>query len=230
MTDDEIKTKRLSDWKPETDIKLQKAFGKFVEESGELLEAIEAYQFSYDNASDLEARQNLEDELADCEAVTVMIESAATPVLDVMSNLEQVTISEDVKWHQDSNDIMLFLTKQLGRTLSIVGRCQIQGLAGKQPESNDWNREVLTKELVLLRVVIRYVVKSQSLNVDRIGQRKQAKIDSKLPWVMGTATDLLPDPSSCDHDWKYSGYDRAGSHKGEDAYVCKKCGKTRYDQ
>jgi len=34
----------------------------------------------------------------------------------------------------------------------------------------------------------------------------------------------------CEHDWHYNGTDRGGSHKGEDAYKCHKCGKREYRQ
>ena len=36
------------------------------------------------------------------------------------------------------------------------------------------------------------------------------------------------DAPECDHDWHYNGTDRGGSHKGEDAYKCHKCGKYEY--
>lgn len=29
----------------------------------------------------------------------------------------------------------------------------------------------------------------------------------------------------CDHQWEYAGTDRGGSNKGDDRYVCKKCGE-----
>lgn len=34
--------------------------------------------------------------------------------------------------------------------------------------------------------------------------------------------------AECKHDWHYQGTDRGGSHKGEDAYKCRKCGKREY--
>jgi len=33
---------------------------------------------------------------------------------------------------------------------------------------------------------------------------------------------------SCEHEWRYTGTDYHGSHKGEDAYYCHKCGETEY--
>ena len=32
----------------------------------------------------------------------------------------------------------------------------------------------------------------------------------------------------CEHDWQYNRTDYHGSHKGEDAEKCSKCGETRY--
>lgn len=34
--------------------------------------------------------------------------------------------------------------------------------------------------------------------------------------------------SECDHDWRFTGSDYHGSHKGEDHYRCTKCGKGEY--
>lgn len=37
------------------------------------------------------------------------------------------------------------------------------------------------------------------------------------------------EPVSCEHEWRYTGTDYHGSHKGEDSYDCKKCRAWKYE-
>jgi hypothetical protein len=196
MEDHEIKTKRLSDWKPETDIKLQKAFGKFVEESGELLVAAGLYTFSTNQGFTHE----LESEVADCLAFIDIIATASEGRLDgTIPDIQPFEVAAIIKQF-DSSSFNTELILKVGKALNIVGRCQIQGLNGNDPETSIPNRLILGFALHELQVVLNGIIVRCKLDPMRITSRKQAKIDSKLPWVMGTATDLLPDVQECRHD------------------------------
>lgn len=226
MLDHEIATKRLTDWKPETDIKLQKAFGKFVEEAGELLEA----SVDYVNLGNSKNTISFENEIADCQAFIEVMITASAGRLSL--NPEGYSPAVPIALSGESfvaKDLFPILALYVGKTISWIGRCQIQGLNGKDPESNITNTTLLENSLYDLRTNLEVLKRRCGLDVVRILLRKQAKIDSKLPWVMGTATDLLPDKSSCDHNWRYEGTDRGGSHKGEDVYTCIKCSARKYE-
>jgi hypothetical protein len=229
MHDDEIRTKPLSDWKPETDIKLQKAFGKFVEEIGELMESTELYLIRLES----EYITAFENELADCDAVIAMIEHASPKVELVFQSFDEMTPSHLVGLVNSRHTFVGLLTISAGKALNIVGRCQIQGLDKADPGTGVPNITKLIQALTNLRVTMAAIVHAGKLNRERIEKRKQAKIDTKLPWVMGTSKDLLPDNSNeCDpdkHNWRYTGTDPRGSHKGEDCYRCTKCPARKYE-
>lgn len=187
MTDEEILTKRLSDWKPETDIKLQKAFGKFVEEAGELLEA----NASWRPLVGQPGRIKFEDEIADVQAFAECIHLVVfNESLIDQPYAESFTETFDV---EISEGLSAFVTSHIGKALNIVGRCQIQGIDKNDPETKQPNKERLREQLVTLVQMLRYLVKECGLDQYRITKRCAMKIDSKLPWIMGTATDLLPD-------------------------------------
>jgi hypothetical protein len=189
MTDEEIKTKRLSDWKPETDIKLQKAFGKFVEEGGEL--AVETYNFRTSRGP--RDTVSFENELADCVAVASMIQRASGGRVTSDEGTIDRCMNELLEIDRDLNESLNLLLKVLGDCFTIIGRCQIQGLDKADPESAEPNSTKLSYSIMRFGVVVAYIIGRFDLDDERWGARVAAKIDSKLPWVMGTATDLLPD-------------------------------------
>ena len=189
MHDDEILTKQLSDWKPETDIPLIKALGKFVEESGELLEAI----YDYQSVAPKDITVPLENEMADVDAFIATLELVSNKRINPSEFLFQGDhVVQRIKSTMGADPLKL-LVHDLGDTLTTVGRCQIQGLDKKDPETKIPNTETLTRKLAFLRSTLQYVAAALYLDKGRIISRTKAKIESKMPWMMGTATDLLPD-------------------------------------
>jgi NTP pyrophosphatase (non-canonical NTP hydrolase) len=198
MTDDEIRIKPLSDWKPETDIKLQKAFGKFVEEVGELLEATENWNLKPQTNSLNISR--LEEEIADCEAVIAIIEHISdnlrlVPREHYVNTVQEITtgIKEENVNANLFTASLAFVRQYAGQALCIVGRCQIQGVAGHDPKTKESNLVVLAIKLVSFRAALHCLITDFELDKERINKRRDAKIDTKLPWILGTATNLLPD-------------------------------------
>lgn len=73
---------------------------------------------------------------------------------------------------------------------------------------------------VLAKLQVRYPDKFEgylALNRDLEGER------AVLEQPNGSSIEV-----GCSHDWEYTGYDRGGSHKGEDHYRCRKCGAGEY--
>ena len=198
MKDDEIRVKPLSDWKPETDIKLQKAFGKFVEEVGELLEAIVIYyKYTWSTERSLDdIHSGLEDEIADCEAVIEMIETVVNDRSNVVKDCYVDAVNEFNSESETHVSSLNNLSWQAGKALCVVGRCQIQSLKGLDPKTKELNIVRLGNELIRFRAALHSVISVFGFNKERIRSRRDAKVDTKLPWVLGTATDLLSEDLS----------------------------------
>ena len=189
MNDNEIRTTVLSDWQPETDVKLQRAFGKFVEEVGELFVAFESFDRYL-----TPTHHAVEDELADCIAVMTMIHIASDdlflkyePLIPDLARLSRLT--ESLKTEDGVNTLMY----EAGKVLTIIGRCQIQGLSKSDPNHRTPNAQTLLEAFYYFQHAVILFSQALYLDEERMKNRRDAKLETKLPWIMGTATDLQPD-------------------------------------
>lgn len=82
--------------------------------------------------------------------------------------------------------------EELGELLIEIGRCQIQGIDKHNPTTGLVNREGLENEIADVSAFNALMIELLGLDLDRIEARAQAKMDSKRPWITGTATNLLP--------------------------------------
>lgn len=185
MRDDEIRTTPKSSFIPEQDIKLVKAFGKFVEEAGELLEI--TTKIIIESSVLDEDKYKLEDEIADCQAMTTIITA-------IIANSDYLVISRQVTspLHPDITliEALNFINHHIASSLAIIGRCQIQGLHGEDPNTHKPNLLSLANRITTLRRMLDDLVITHAavLDAPRIEQRWRAKIDLKLPWIMEPST------------------------------------------
>lgn len=180
MRDEEIATTPKSSFVPEQDIRLVKAFGKFVEEAGELQEITNLILVDPSEFSN--SKHALEDEIADCSAMIQIIRAIA-PDSDVKIEVTPANTNLEL------SPALQYLNLYIARCLTVIGRCQIQGVNGISPNTKRANAELLEEALVNCIRVIHFTISDLSLDRGRIRVRSQGKISLKLPWVMELSDD-----------------------------------------
>lgn len=112
----------------------------------------------------------------------------------IESPQRQDVVSEDDKpmkppspWQPISNQVHLAILgksqEELGECVTVIGRCIIQGLDGKDPETGKVNIRWLEEEIADVRALSSLMIGHFGLDVERIRIRAQRKLDHKRAWL-----------------------------------------------
>lgn len=75
------------------------------------------------------------------------------------------------------------LQEELGELTSIIGRCIIQGIDERDPETNELNRDNLQKEIADVMGMSVLVMDRLGLDKDEIDVRASKKLKMKHDWL-----------------------------------------------
>lgn len=74
------------------------------------------------------------------------------------------------------------LQEELGELVGIVGRCQVQGVDGCEPETGERNELKLEKEIADVQAAMDVLVEMLGLNTGAIHRRRLHKIEHLTAW------------------------------------------------
>ena len=75
------------------------------------------------------------------------------------------------------------LQEELGELTAIIGRCIIQGINEKDPETGEVNRDNLQKEIADVQGISFLVSEHLGLDLYQIGVRAEKKLRMKRDWL-----------------------------------------------